>query len=269
MKKLLLILSLVSLSFIGCNKCTTDVVTIKTIYGNIQIELYNSTPQHKANFINLVNAKFYNGLIFHRVIKGFMIQGGDPTSREAALTTVVGSGNVSYTLQPEIRYPYAFHKRGVIGAARLSDAENPDHRSSGCQFYIVQGVKYSDEELDGFELAQKKQYKEKCFKELQKSHQTEIDSLFKLKQWSSVDELKDRFVRRIEKEVQATDSLYKIPVALREIYKTEGGIPYLDKEYTVFGEVISGMGVVDKIAALPTDSNDRPNINIIISAYLN
>lgn len=179
-------------------------VKIITPHGKMIVLLYDETPKHRDNFIKLVKQHFYDSLLFHRVIKNFMIQGGDPTSKHAAPgDTTLGEGDVGYTIPAEFSMKL-FHKRGVIAAAR---DDNPDKASSGCQFYIVQGKKFTDSSLNVVETKRLK---------------------------------------------------HKIPAEQREVYKTIGGTPHLDQGYTVFGEVIKGIEVVDKIANEPTDKRDRP-----------
>jgi cyclophilin family peptidyl-prolyl cis-trans isomerase len=173
---------------------------ISTEYGDITIMLYNSTPKHRDNFIKLVNENYYDDLLFHRVIANFMIQGGDPASKNAEPGTTLGGGGPGYQIDPEIGAP---HLRGALAAARTP---NPQKLSSGSQFYIVTGVKVTEQELQQFEMAKKIKYND----------------------------------------------------AQRKIYLEEGGYPSLDMEYTVFGEVISGMDVVDKISQVEKDQRDRP-----------
>ena len=182
---------------------------ITTDYGNMVLELYNKTPLHRDNFIKLVKEHFYDSLLFHRVIKGFMIQGGDPESKHAKPGQFLGEGSLKYTIPAEFDTSL-FHKKGALAAAREADADNPEKRSSSTQFYIVQGVPVTDAQMD-----------------------------------------------RIEDKMNI-----KIPENHRKIYRTIGGAPFLDMNYTVFGEVISGLDVIDKIANEPTDENNRPLKNI-------
>jgi cyclophilin family peptidyl-prolyl cis-trans isomerase len=177
-------------------------VKISTSYGDIVIKLYNETPQHRDNFLKLANEHFFDSLLFHRVIKGFMIQGGDPQSKNASPTQMLGAGDNGYTIPAEFN-PKLIHKKGALAAART---ENPEKRSSGCQFYIVQGKPMTDAELNMMEQRTGVKYTEEQ----------------------------------------------------RNIYKTVGGTPFLDMNYTVFGEVISGLDVIDKIASVQTQPGDRP-----------
>jgi cyclophilin family peptidyl-prolyl cis-trans isomerase len=185
-------------------------VELITSAGIIVLRLYDSTPLHRDNFLRLVKSHYYDSVLFHRVIKNFMIQAGDPNSKHAERGQPLGNGGPGYTIPAEFR-PTIFHKKGVVAAAREGDNVNPEKKSSGSQFYIVQGRTFSDKEMDSIELV------------------------------------------RLHG--------YKIPSSHREIYKTVGGTPQLDQNYTVFGEVVSGLDVVDKIASTETsraEDRDRP-----------
>ena len=184
-------------------------VMITTDYGNIVLELYNKTPLHRDNFIKLVKQHFFDSLLFHRVIKGFMIQGGDPESKHAKQGELLGEGSLKYTIPAEFDTSL-FHKKGALAAAREADADNPQKRSSSTQFYIVEGTPVTDAQMDKIEA---------------KLH-------------------------------------IKIPENHREVYRTLGGAPFLDMNYTVFGQVVSGLDVIDKIASEPVDENNRPLKNI-------
>jgi peptidyl-prolyl cis-trans isomerase B (cyclophilin B) len=185
-------------------------VELYTTAGNIVLRLYDSTPLHRDNFLKLVKAHYYDSVLFHRVIKNFMIQSGDPNSKTAMAGQPLGNGGPGYMVPAEFR-PSLFHKKGVLAAARNGDDVNPEKQSSASQFYIVQGRKFTDKELDSIEVVRLKGY--------------------------------------------------KLPVEHREVYKTIGGTPQLDQNYTVFGEVIKGLDVVDSIASTATSKGidkDRP-----------
>ncbi len=190
------------------------LVLIDTDMGKIKVKLYNETPLHRDNFIKHVNEHAYDGLLFHRVIKQFMIQAGDINSKDAPPETHLGDGDLDYTVPAEIVYPKYFHKRGQLCAARIGDDENPERASSAMQFYIVTGKFFTAMELD-----------------------------------------------KMEKEQGKTFTPEE-----REAYMLEGGAPHLDNKYTVFGEVVSGMKVVDKIQFVQTNSEDRPIKNIKIKS---
>ncbi len=213
MKKTFLLAFIVIASVVArAQEPRQSVVEMETTMGTITLKLYDETPLHRDNFLALVNRGFYDGLLFHRVIKDFMIQGGDPASRDAQPGQELGEGDMNYRLPAEIVFPQLYHKRGVLAAAREGDAVNPERQSSACQFYIVVGQKFNDAMLD-------------------------------------------RVQQRIE---QATGGQCKLTEEQRETYKTIGGTPHLDGQYTVFGEVIEGMDVVEKIQLVSTDANDRP-----------
>lgn len=201
MKKLFLLLP-VLFFFSFAPKTMVHIVEIKTDYGTIKVKLFNETPQHRDNFLKLVNEGFYDSLLFHRVIPNFMIQGGDPDSKHAASGASLGNGDVGYTIPAEFNEGL-FHQRGVLAGAR---DDNPAKASSGCQFYIVQGAIFTDAQMDDME-----------------------------KKWN-----------------------IKISPEHRAIYKTVGGTPWLDGNYTVFGEVIEGMDVIDAIAKVKCDAANRP-----------
>lgn len=197
-----------------------------------------------------------------------MIQGGDPKSKDAPPSARLGNGDLPYTLPAEIRYPQYFHKRGVVCAARQGDNVNPDKRSSSCQFYIVQGKIYTDKELDALEQAKLNEFKKQRFKALVKNKRAYIDSLQNAKNTDALMTLQEEFTAQVDKDASQAMILYKIPLNIREVYKTVGGVPFLDKDYTVFGEVISGMDVVDQIANVTTDNSDRPLVDVTMKARM-
>ena len=204
MKKIALFIALALVAATAFSQSTK--VLIETSMGNMTVMLYDDTPLHRDNFVKLAESGFYEGMLFHRVINNFMIQAGDPMSKNAAPNARLGNGGPGYTIPAEIVYPTHFHKKGALAAARTGDNVNPKRESSGSQFYIVQGQKYTDMKLDQFEKALGKTFTNKE----------------------------------------------------RDAYVTVGGTPHLDNQYTVFGEVVEGLGVVDKIAAVETAPGDRP-----------
>lgn len=206
MKKLLVTLLSVCLLTVAYGKKKNDKVVIKTEYGDITMELFKNTPKHSENFMKLVEDDFYDSTLFHRIIPEFMIQGGDPESKNAAPGTPLGNGDIGYRVDAEINETN-FHQYGALAAARDN---NPEKASSGCQFYIVVGKKFTDEELDN-----------------------------------------------IAKRTSRTFTPEQ-----REVYKTIGGTPHLDGNYTVFGQVTDGMDVVEKIVKEPRNNMDRPNKDI-------
>jgi cyclophilin family peptidyl-prolyl cis-trans isomerase len=199
---------------LGCAADDKNICTIETEMGTMKVRLFDNTPKHRDNFLKLVKEGYYDGLLFHRVINGFMIQGGDPDSRNATPGQPLGTGGPGYTIPAEIAAP---HFKGMLAAARLGDAANPARESSGSQFFIVQGEVQTDEMLD---------------------------------------------------QMQQMKNITYNP-AQREKYKKMGGSPMLDGEYTVFGEVISGLEVIDKIANVQTDGMNRPVQDIKMKINLN
>jgi peptidyl-prolyl cis-trans isomerase B (cyclophilin B) len=206
MKKILTLILLLTTATAFAKPAKNQYIRIKTSYGQCIIRLYNETPKHRDNFIKLAKKGFYNGTLFHRVIQDFMIQGGDPDSKNAKPGIQLGNGDVGYTIPAEFR-DSLFHKRGVLAAAR---DDNPTKASSGCQFYIVEGKRLTDEDID----------------------KQEKRSGRKISDWQ------------------------------RNYYKTVGGVPHLDGLYSVYGEVVSGIDMVDLVAAVKKDENDRPLTDI-------
>jgi peptidylprolyl isomerase len=250
------VLSAVSCSAPGGNENT--VVLMKTTLGNIRLRLYNETPIHRDNFISLVNSGFYDGISFHRVIKGFMIQAGDPSTRTVPIDKSADSLN-TYTIPPEFNRQFC-HKKGALAAAREGNDVNPDMRSSGTHFYIIQGVKLTDDQLNQADQIINNNIKRALFN---KFIHNVADSAA-----SSGTPLSDSDIQELASEKMfkylVTEGNYKIPEVQRIAYKTIGGMPRLDGTYTVFGEVIDGLDVVDRIAAVDTDNADKPLSDIKI-----
>lgn len=230
------------------------LVEMVTDLGPITVALYNETPLHRDNFIKIVNTHAYDNLMFHRVINTFMIQAGDPDSKNATATDTLGNGDVAYTIKAEFN-PNLFHKKGVLAAARDG---NPERASSGMQFYIVQGKVYNDSLLA---IAEVRINNWLAQHEIQndKQHNYLLDSL----QQAMNENKQDRY-RNYQDSINlwaksATGyEAYTIPESHSAIYKTIGGAPHLDQNYTVYGEVIKGLDIVDAIAAVPTGLYDRP-----------
>jgi len=233
------------------------IITLSTSFGEIKFKLYNETPLHRDNFIKLVKEGFYNDLLFHRVIKDFMIQGGDPQSKGAPMGKNLGAGDVGYTIPAEFVYPQFFHKKGALSAARQGDQTNPKKESSGCQFYIVQGKVHSDAELDKMEKNALAPAKNKRFDELVNERAAEVKAFRLTRDQKGLDALRDELVAKLETEFAGQKGIPYTPEQ-RTAYTTIGGTPFLDNEYTVFGEVIEGLDVIDKIAAVKTNQSDRP-----------
>jgi cyclophilin family peptidyl-prolyl cis-trans isomerase len=209
--KRFLAISLILMICTGISFAQSTKVKIETTKGTMLVMLYDETPVHRDNFIKLAESGFYDGLLFHRVISSFMVQGGDPESKDAPAGKVLGNGGPGYTLPAEITPKY-FHKKGALAAARTGDQTNPQRRSSGSQFYIVQGKSYTDLQMDSME--------------------------------------KQMFTEFTDEQ--------------RDAYATTGGVPHLDAQYTVFGEVIEGLEIIDLIAAVEKGANDRPVADVKI-----
>lgn len=236
---------------------------IETEFGNMKIKLYNETPQHRDNFVKLIKDGFYKDLLFHRVIKGFMIQGGDPDSKNAAPGTPLGKGDFGYTIPAEIN-PKFIHRRGVLAAARQGDQVNPEKKSSACQFYIIQGKVFRPGELDTLELKMQDSKKMALFQKKLKAIEPELN---KLGAEGKQDEMMTRF-NALKAEVSAEvdkQTPFQFTEEQRKAYTTVGGYPSLDNNYTIFGEVTEGMDVLDKITEQETDQRDRPNTDIRFS----
>ena len=259
----LALMVVLSTSCVAKKKPATSIVSIETSYGKITFKLYPETSKHRENFIKLVDKGFYNGLLFHRVIAGFMVQGGDPQSKMAKSSEMLGSGDVGYTVPAEFIYPRYYHKRGALAAAREGDQVNPLKASSGCQFYIVQGKTLSPDELDALEGKNKKKLEQKIVKEITDLKQAELNKYRSEHNLSKLNNLQSAILKQVELRLKI-DTTYKFTKKQRVDYEKIGGAPHLDGNYTVFGEVVEGMDVIDKIAAVEKDVNDRPLTDVKI-----
>lgn len=234
-------------------------IKIETPKGDIIIRLYDDTPKHRDNILKLVKEGYYDGCLFHRVIKDFMVQGGDPDSRGAAKGKQLGAGGPSYTIEAEISKEH-FHKRGALCAARLGDEVNPNKESSGSQFYIVTGEKYNASQLKQMEKQMKQNQETTTFNDLVTYHKKEIIEMRKNRDRAGLQDLQERLMN------EAREICKQAPVGFSaeqtEAYTTIGGTPFLDGEYTVFGEVEEGMNAVDAIQDVATDRADRPSEDI-------
>lgn len=246
------------------NQEKETMVLMRTNKGDITLKLYNDTPLHRDNFLRLVADKQYEGLLFHRVIKDFMIQGGDVTSKDAPMNKSLGAGDLGYTVPAEFRYPVRFHKKGALCAARTGDEVNPEKASSASQFYIVTGKKYSDAELNQMEKQLENRLKQAIFARLQTENKSKIMSLYRSGNKEELAILRDTLIGKVELEAESRRMEAKISPEVREAYKTVGGVPFLDNEYTVYGEVVDGLDVVDAIQAMKTNKQDRPTENVVI-----
>lgn len=241
----------------GCNSSDTEketVVALETTAGNIRLKLYNDTPGHRDNFLQNVKQGLYDGVTFHRIIRNFMIQTGDPFTRpgEVADTT-----KKDPTIPAEIVYPRHYHKRGSIGAAREGDDENPRKESNKFQFYIVTGKHYSDAGLSELEGIAYQNKVEKIYNENTKNYTARLDAMRRQRDRDGVSDLLDSILTEAQAEVAANPPA-PFTSEQKRIYKSRGGSPWLDGEYTVFGEVIEGMKIVEDIERVKTGSGDKP-----------
>jgi peptidyl-prolyl cis-trans isomerase B (cyclophilin B) len=213
MKRLFLAVLMAAGALAGLCQEQYAVVTMRTSLGTMKLVLHNETPAHRDNFLKLAGEKFFDGILFHRVIKNFMIQAGDPYTKDSTKQDSIGNGGPGYTVPAEF-VPSLFHRKGALAAAREGDDVNPERRSSGSQFYIVQGIPLTDRDFPVLE----------------------------------------------QKNYSYSGNRYKIPEEHKVVYREQGGTPHLDMHYTVFGQVISGFDVIDKIAAVEVDAakNHRP-----------
>lgn len=256
MKKslILLLLSIMTMASVKAE----PIVDIKTTLGDIKVKLYDDTPIHRDNFLKLVKEGYYDGVLFHRVIKDFMVQTGDPNSKTADSNTMLGSGDPSYTLEAEIVYPKHYHKYGALAAARTGDQVNPERRSSGSQFYIVTGEKQTPYSLEVMEQRINNDRKQQYFTNLINQHKDEIMRLQSAGDNDALEKLRSELIAQTEEAVPDI----KMSEEMRSTYINQGGTPHLDGQYTVFGEVIEGMDVVDKIQNVETGNADRPKEDV-------
>lgn len=239
------------------------VLKIETSMGDIKVKLYNETPKHRDNFIKLAKDGTYNGTLFHRVIKDFMVQAGDPESKNAPKGKMLGSGDVGYTVPAEFVYPKYFHKKGALSAARQGDEVNPKKESSGCQFYIVTGKVFNDSTLLNMEQQKNQNKVTEAFNALAQKHMKEIYKMRNTNDQDGLYALQDTLFIQAEAEAAKQPDFHFTPEQIKA-YTTVGGTPHLDGEYTVFGEVVEGMDIVDKIQQVKTDRSDRPEEDVKI-----
>lgn len=241
-------------------------VKISTSLGDILVSLYDETPLHRDNFLKLVQEKYYDGTIFHRVIKDFMIQGGDPDSRNAAPGKMLGVGGPDYTIPAEIK-PDLIHKRGALAAARQGDEVNPERRSSGSQFYIVWGQVYKQGQLAQLNKQMEMQAVQSVLNGLAQQHRSEIMQMRRERNQAGLMELQDKLITQATQMAKEQGNC-GLSDLQKEVYTTVGGTPFLDGQYTVFGEVLEGLDIVEKIQKTSTGQADRPKQDIKMTVTL-
>jgi len=270
MKRLrqLLLTCFFSLTGILTGWAQSTEVTMITSAGKLVIKLYDDTPLHRDNFLKLVKQHYYDSLLFHRVIRDFMIQGGDPVSKNAGPSVALGNGGPGYTIPAEIMPAKHFHKKGALAGARLGDEVNPSKASSGSQFYIVAGRKFSEAELGTMEQRMLNQQKQGIFNQLinRPENKPLKDKLVAFQQQQQTDSLmvlQKKFEGMIQNELPKVTPM-KFSDEAKGIYTTMGGTPHLDGNYTVFGEVVEGLDIVDAISQVKTAPGDRPEKDVRI-----
>jgi len=243
-------------------------IVIETNYGTMKAILYDDTPVHSNHYLKLIKDGYFNGTLFHRVVKDFVIQGGAQDSRNAPAGAQIGGGRTDMELMPEFR-ENRFHKKGVLAAPRKGDSDNPQRKSDASQFYIVQGRVYTQGRLDSMEMAVNVPIKNEIIRTHYLPHKGELDKLKETKDARGFNALLDSLLNVVDSLYAIAPGKFFLPGELKEAYATLGGIDRLDGAYTVFGEVTEGVDVIDKIAVLPVDGNNRPETDAkIIRIYL-
>jgi cyclophilin family peptidyl-prolyl cis-trans isomerase len=265
-KNILLLVLIIGFLMSSCAQNSDYVIKIKTNYGDMVAILYDETPKHKKNFIKLAEDKFYDSLLFHRVMKGFMIQGGDPDSKKAKPGQPLGMGGPGYTVDAEFNKNF-FHKKGALAAARQPDAQNPTKASNGSQFYIVHGTVINPSDVENLKVDQLK-FNEAFQKFIANpANKPTIDSLmfiytagdmsaYQKKMMSILPELEKQTGMKLTKEISEQQI---------QVYTTVGGAPHLDGDYTVFGEIIQGFEIIDRITSQTVDGNNRPMDDVVMT----
>lgn len=238
-------------------------IAVETTAGNFTVLLYGDTPKHRDNFVKLAREGYYDGTLFHRVINEFMIQAGDPDSRNAAPGQRLGMGGPDYKIDAEIVFPKHFHKRGSLAAARQGDQVNPEKKSSGSQFYIVTGRQSSPKEIEQLDAMLQTRARQQIFNRLAQSHRDTIMAMQRSGDSAGLETLRQNLIAQTEVEASSNAGMMVTP-EMRQAYTTVGGAPHLDGDYTVFGEVIEGMDTIDKIEKVETDGADRPKEDVRI-----
>lgn len=270
---LVFIFSFLALQTIQAQQEPRTKVAFETKYGVIKAELYNETPLHKENFVQLIEKGFYDSLLFHRVIQNFMVQAGDPDSKNAQPAIQLGNGGPNYTLPAEI-LPQFYHKRGALAAARQPDNVNPKKNSSGSQFYFVQGQVFTTEVLanmqNQLQVRARQQEMNVFFSTAEnKAYLDKAKQLQQEEKFDDLNKLYEEIIPIIDSTLKSRGAFPEFNKEQFEIYSTQGGAPHLDGAYTVFGEITEGFHVLDSIAAQPVDARKRPLTDVLIQkAYV-
>ncbi|HHU96616.1 MAG: peptidylprolyl isomerase [Bacteroidota bacterium] len=242
-------------------------VVIETNHGTMKAVLYDDTPVHSDHYLKLIRQGYFNGTLFHRVVKDFVIQGGAQDSRNARPGQRIGSGRKDMELMPEFR-EQRYHKRGALAAPRKGDQENPQKKSDASQFYIVQGKKYTEKQLDSIDVADNAPVRNKLLNTHYTPRKQELERL-KANNPKRYEVVHDSLLAVVDSLFMRSPSRTVIPEGSREVYKKSGGVIHLNGSYTVFGEVVEGLETIDKIAALPVDAHDRPVSDVkIVRVYI-
>ncbi len=238
-------------------------VRIETSLGELEVKLYNETPIHRDNFLKLVRDGVYDNVLFHRIIREFMVQAGDPAQRTEEAATAVDTNELRYTLPAEIVYPRYYHKKGALAAARMGDDVNPLRESSGTQFYIVTGKVFTTGQLSELKNAVYQSKVDACYESLCQRHAEEINLMSRRKETEALQALRDSLLYEAESRIAANPPAPFTDMQ-KKTYTTVGGAPHLDGEYTVFGEVTDGMAVVEALEKVRTDEKDHPVREVFI-----
>lgn len=263
MKKIYIILLILLTTTMCKQKEEGTTVLIQTNLGDIKVMLYDDTPLHRDNFVKLANEGFFDNKIFHRVVKDFMVQAGEEKNMPAD-SAAQANGRFNDTIPAEFHLPKYYHKRGALAAARWGDMENPTKASSGHQFYIVTGQNVFDMDFKEIEKQRFERLKQSIYNKMQSESKDTIKSFYKEGNKSGLTEFRNNIITQSEKEAERRKTEILFTDEQKKIYKEIGGTPFLDGEYTVFGEVVDGMDIVRKIEAADVNEKDKPKKDIII-----
>lgn len=266
MKKCTLTFLMLVIVFVVNAQTKYPTIVIETNYGTMRAILYDDTPNHSDNFLKLVKQGYFDGTLFHRVLREFMIQGGAQDSRNAPKGAQIGGGRTDMDIMPEFR-DHHFHKKGALAAPRRNDDVNPQKKSDGSQFFVVHGKVHTEGRMDTLEMAVNVPIKNKIIKDHYSPYRDQLEQL-KVTDARAFNALLDSVLNVVDSLYEVAPGKFFFPEDIRKAYTTVGGSRHLDGEYTVFGEVIEGLNVIDKIANLEIDANERPTTDAkIIRIY--